>query len=377
MPPTALQHEQPGPVRTLEIRAAGSGEAIGREMRWKLPRLHLPKGIAVRISLLSWLVTIVTLLIFVTAIIPEQKRDLQEALFSKARGISFSLQDSMASAALSEDYSSVVDQCLQVLAGDDAIEYLVITRHDGVAVIVGRGGWRTDTLDKSWRPSQLETSGSIQFVPLFGRRVYHFSRPFDEMGLHWGWIHVGLSLAAYDRSVLRIYQRTALLTVACIVLSLLASIIYARRQVRPIASLQAVVQSVSKGNLTARAAVHSADEIESLALSFNGMADSILQRNEILESVRLAAQRFLSAADWRTVMPEVLGKLGGAAQATHVSVHLASGEPNARGELIPAYDWVNGQLAPDCVAGPQCSRWKAADLASSDFKNSQIVFIHG
>jgi signal transduction histidine kinase len=339
-------------------------ERAATARRWKLLRLHFPGGIAVRISVLSWLVTIITLLIFVTAIIPEQKRDLQEALFSKARGISFSLQDSMASAAISEDYSSVVDQCLQVLAGDDAIEYLVITRHDGVAVVVGRSGWRTDTLDESWRPSRLEATGGIQYVPLFGRRVFHFSRPFDEMGLHWGWIHVGLSLGAYDRSVQRIYERTALLTMACIALSLLASIIYARLQVRPIASLQAVVQSVSEGNLTARAAVHSGDEIESLALAFNGMADSILQRNEILESVRLAAQRFLSAPDWRAVMPEVLAKLGTAAHATHVSVHLANGEVNAAGELFPAYDWMNAQLAPSCAArGRKCALWKASDLA--------------
>ncbi len=219
---------------------------------------RLPGKIALRISLLSWLVTLLTLAIFVTAIIPEQKRDLLEALDSKARGISSSLQEVTAGAAISEDYSSVVDQCIQVLAGDQAIDYLVITKNDGVSVIVQRGGWRTAELDSYWRPAMREITSGIQVVPVFQRRVFHFSRPFDYSSIHWGWINVGLSLSSYDRSVARVYERTALLAILCVAISLFASVVYAGQLVKPILGLQSVVRQVAGGDLTARAVAQGA-----------------------------------------------------------------------------------------------------------------------
>jgi len=84
-------------------------------------------GITLRTALLSWLVTLVTLLIFVMVIIPEQKRALIENLESKAHGVAVSLHDVAAGAAVNEDYSSVVDHCKEMLNGDQSLDYLVIT----------------------------------------------------------------------------------------------------------------------------------------------------------------------------------------------------------------------------------------------------------
>jgi hypothetical protein len=59
------------------------------------------RSLAFQISLVCWLVALLTLIIFVAGIIPQQKKDLQTALFSKARGIASSLQDVTAGAAVS------------------------------------------------------------------------------------------------------------------------------------------------------------------------------------------------------------------------------------------------------------------------------------
>jgi GAF domain-containing protein len=302
-------------------------------------RLNFLRGIAVRIFVLSWLVSILTLAIFVIAIIPEQKRDLEDALSSKALGVSSSLQEVTAGAALSEDYSSLVDHCVQVLAGDEAIDYLVVTKNDGLSVIVERNSWRVETLGGFWRPVERKIIAGIQVVPAFGRRVFHFTRPFDYSAIQWGWIHVGLSLAAYDQSVSRVYRRTGLIAVFCGALSLFVSVIYAKRQVRPILSLQAVVGQVAEGDLSARAALDGGEEIESLARSFNTMADSLSQRNQILESVRFAAQQFLAAPDPSEVIAEVLGKVGHAAEASRAFVveNNSGGDRGARPGL--RYDW--------------------------------------
>ena len=57
-------------------------------------------GITLRTALLSWLVTIATVLIFVIAIIPMQKRTFLENLESKARGLAASLHNVAAGAAV-------------------------------------------------------------------------------------------------------------------------------------------------------------------------------------------------------------------------------------------------------------------------------------
>jgi two-component system NtrC family sensor kinase len=312
-----------------------------------VPQPNFLRAIAVRIIILSWLVSILTLSIFVMAIIPGQKQDLQEALRSKALGVSSSLQDVTAGAALSEDYSSVVDHCVQVLAGDEAIDYIVVTKNDGLSVVVERNNWRVETLGGFWLPTERKISAGIQVVPGFGRRVFHFTRPFNYSAIQWGWIHVGLSLATYDSSVSRIIHRTWLIALLCMVLSLLVSVIYAKLQVRPILSLQAVVGQIEKGDLSARAGFHGGKEISSLARSFNMMAESLSQRNQILESVRFAAQQFLTASDPSEVIAEVLGKVGQAAQASRAFVveNNAGGDRGARPGL--RYDW----SAPGMLAG--------------------------
>ena len=285
--------------------------------RRKLFAFAALRGVTARISVLSWIIALLSLLLFVAGSIPEQRREMEDQLQSKARGIAASLQEPLATAAATEDYSGLVDQCQQVLAGDDSIKFLVIVKNDGFGLIVERGGWRTARLDGMWRPAQRVASGAIELVPLF-RRAFRFATPYSYYAIPWGWVHVGLSVDAYDRSVARLYRRMAALAVGCVAGSLLASVVFAKRLVRPIWRLQAMAGRITEGDLSARVAVRGAEEIERLAQSFNTMADSLLQRDEILESVRFAAQRFLSAAAWQTVILEVLAKIGSAAQVSRV-----------------------------------------------------------
>jgi signal transduction histidine kinase/DNA-binding response OmpR family regulator/HPt (histidine-containing phosphotransfer) domain-containing protein/HAMP domain-containing protein len=279
-------------------------------------------GITLRTALLSWLVTISTLLLFVLVIIPQQKRIFLENLESKAHGVAVSLHEVAAGAAVNEDYSSVVDHCKDMLAGDESLDYIVVTKNDGLSVRYDRiSGWRMETdADNTWRPEKRAPVSGIGVVPLFNRRVFHYSQPFDYSGIQWGWIHVGLSLKSYDRNVAMVYQRTGLLAIGCIVLSLLASVLYAQRLVRPILRLRKVLQKVAGGDLSARAKIESSDELGNLASSVNSMTEALRQRDKILQSVRFAAQQFLNTSNWETVIPEVLATIGKAAAASRVCV---------------------------------------------------------
>lgn len=301
--------------------------------------MHMPKGITLRITLLGWLVTLVTLAVFVMVIVPEQKREFELGLESKARGVAVSIRGVAAGAAVSEDYSSVVDQAMQVLSGDTAIDYVVMTKNDGFSIVVDRSTWKIDKLDEAWRPAARTPVSSIGLVPLFGRRVFQYAFPFDYSGIQWGWIHVGLSLDAYDESVRRTYTRTAGLAILCGCLSLLISLVYAARLVRPIQILHSAVEQVAQGDLQARADVRSRDEIQRLAEAFNDMARTILARNQILDSVSFAAKEFLSDGDGDTIIGRVLERVGQAAGASRASVVRISGDNGATRAALQQ-DWL-------------------------------------
>ena len=118
-------------------------------------------GIARRTTVLAWTVTLVTLGIFVAVMIPEQKRDLRTQLESKANGVAVALQGEVAEAAISEDYSSVVEHAMQVLKGDSAVDFLVITKNDGLSVVVDRKGWRMEpSIDGYWHPTLRRSSSA-------------------------------------------------------------------------------------------------------------------------------------------------------------------------------------------------------------------------
>ena len=278
-------------------------------------------GITMRTALFSWLASLATLVIFVAAIIPQEKRAFLENLESKAHGVAVSLHDVAAGAAINEDFSSVVDHCKEMLNGDQTLDYLVITKNDGFSLIHDRTGWRSETnAAECWRPKKRESVSGIGVVPLFNRRVFHYSQPFDYSGIEWGWIHVGLSLDSYDRSVATVYTRTGALSIICILFSMVASAIYAKRLVRPILHLRNVVQKVAAGDLLARAAVASKNELGNLAESVNSMTEALLHRDRILQSVRFAAEQFLSTSRWDEVIQEVLARIGAAANASRVYV---------------------------------------------------------
>jgi signal transduction histidine kinase/DNA-binding response OmpR family regulator/HAMP domain-containing protein len=235
-------------------------------------------GILVRTALLSWLVTLVTMGVFIAGVLPSQKQTFIENLESKAHGVSVSLQDVAAGAVVTEDYSEVVDHCMEVLAGDGTIEFLVLTRKDGFSLAHTRDGWTSEQMDELWRPLERKISGGMAHPDLVDRDVFKYSRPFDYSGIEWGWIHVGLSLNAYRENVRNSYTRTAWLGGICILMGLVASIVYAKRLVAPILRLQHAAQEVASGNLDARANVNTGDEVEALAQDFNKMTQAVQDR---------------------------------------------------------------------------------------------------
>lgn len=252
-------------------------------------------GITLRTALLAWLIALLTLTMFMLSVVPHQRETFIDNLRSKAYSATISLGEVTASAVVNEDYSSVVDHCMEMLKRDPSIDYIVITRNDGFSLVHDRTSWDTKTLTATWLPKRRSPTGNVETVPLFNRRVFAYSHPFDYSGIEWGWIHIGLKLDAYDHSIADLYRRTALIGTFCLVFSFAISLLYARRFVGPILKLETVVRRVAGGDLSARATVDRTDEIGQLAHSVNGMTDALLRRDRTLQEANLRLEERVDA----------------------------------------------------------------------------------
>jgi len=248
----------------------------------KAPARGSRLGITLRTALLAWVVAIITLLIFAAGVLPLQRQLYLDSLSSKAYAVSVSLGEVAATAVVSEDYSSVVDHCVEMLRRDPTLKYIIITRNDGTSLVHTREKWDSVTLDETWRPKERVARGGISSPKLIGERVFAYDHPFDYSGIEWGWIHIGLNLEAYDQSMRVLYRRTALLGALCLVIGFFTSLYYARHLVRPIFGLQRVVRRVAGGDLSVRADVSRQDELGQLAVSVNSMTEALLRRDQIL-----------------------------------------------------------------------------------------------
>ncbi len=268
-------------------------------------------GIGLRIAIISWLIVLGTLAAFVLMIIPEQKTAFLRNLESKANSVAVSLHDAIAGAAVNEDYASLVSACRTLIDGDPDLEFLIIVQNDGFGVVNQREGWKIEQImDSFWLPKKRKMLNAVSTVPIFDRQVFHHAQPFDYSGIKWGWLHVGLSLRDYNKSVEKLYEQTLWLGFSCALISLFICLGYSHQLVRPIVELREIVQQIANGNLEVRANVIQRDEIGSLAVSVNVMAEGLLHRDDILDTVRYAAQSFLNSSSWEIAISDVLAKMG-------------------------------------------------------------------
>lgn len=209
----------------------------GAWQRWR-PRTPT---VLVRTVLLTWAVAVLSILAFALSNAPEQRRAGLAAVDSKAEVVSRSIREVAASALMVEDYGAVVEHCMQIVGTGDDVPFIVITRNDGFSLVQKPTGWTTTTLDGVWRPQGARrASGVVTTTDLWPAEVYVRSEPLDYSGLEWGWIHMGLSLRAFEAEQRALFARTSAIGLLAALLGLAASIVMGRWLTRPIVALTGV-----------------------------------------------------------------------------------------------------------------------------------------
>jgi two-component sensor histidine kinase len=250
-----------------------------------VPERPRHRRILIRTMMLSWALVALTTAFLLGAVLPQQERMLLNGLESTASSVATSVDQVTARAIVSEDYSTVVEHCTRVVKERPNILYVVVTRKDGFSLVHTARGWQQENLRGHWRPpSGTADSGRMARTKLVDEEVFHHSHAFSYTGISWGWIHIGMSLEDYSRDLQALYVRTGLLAGACLLIGLIASLVFARTLSRPIHHLDEVTRRLAAGDLAARAGVDSGDELQSLAESFNQMAENLGENRRHLEA---------------------------------------------------------------------------------------------
>jgi two-component sensor histidine kinase/HAMP domain-containing protein len=188
------------------------------------------------------------------------------------------------SALITEDYSAMVDHCTQLVSNSKSILYVVITRKDGYSLVHTKNSWIVAQYKGIWLPDKNETKGRVMWSSLVKRNVFHKSERIVFSSVHWGWIHIGLSLDNYESSLSSIRKNTTWLAITMSVLGFVVSLGFAKRLTKPIRILDQTMKRIAEGDLTAEAYVKTGDELESLAHSFNKMTKVLRIAHDELES---------------------------------------------------------------------------------------------
>jgi diguanylate cyclase (GGDEF)-like protein/PAS domain S-box-containing protein len=272
---------------------------VEKESHQKPEKIPRRRRIFLRTLLLSWLIIVFTVTIFVFAIIPYQKSQLQNEMKIQASVAFSSVSQIAENSIILEDYSTVVDHCLTLLQNNTRILYIVITRHDGFSLVHTSTNWSQKTLDSKWLPRNKQNSESGRFLmsEIVNHEVYNVSFPFRYSGIDWGWIHIGLAPERYYSDLRSLYVRIILTSILAISLGMVASYYFAKQISKPIMLLNQVAKSIRSGDLSARAEINSGDEVESLADSFNRTAEHL--KSEITEKETEIRERKLVEAALR------------------------------------------------------------------------------
>ena len=239
-------------------------------------------GIFLRTFSLFLILASVVMALFALVTIPWHRNTIIKSVESHAKSISASIAQISGNAIVSEDYSFIVDHCLEVLKGNADIFYIVVVRHDGFSLIHTANNWeQREKPYPEWEKIQGQiTKKDIVYSELVQKRVFHHSFPLNYSGIDWGWIHLGLSLDSYNKDLKNMYKKLLALGLFCLAIATVGAYFFARRLTIPLISLRQVTEQVAEGNLDTRSEISTGDEVEDLAESFNEMTKS-LQKSTI------------------------------------------------------------------------------------------------
>ena len=335
-------------------------EAPGASIAKPAQKYH--RRIFMRTALMAWFLVVFTAAVFLFITIPSQREQLLEEMRQQAKVAFTSTAQVAIESIVLEDFSGIVEHCVNMVSKNPGLKYVVLTREDGFSLIHTPSRWEQSQLDGLWKPFTKagDTEGRFVEHNMSDGQAYHLSFQLAYSGIDWGWIHMGLSTERFHEDLRVIYSRTLWVALLAVGGGLIASFLYARRLTVPIQRLDRFAQKLAGGDLTQRIDIQTGDEVQSLADSFNHMVEELNRSNrELVKTARQAGMAEM-AVDVLHNVGNVLNSVGITTQELKRKVltsRMASLQPvvdlmKSQGSNLPQFiaDDPKGQKLPDYLS---------------------------
>ena len=209
-----------------------------------------------------------------------QRAALIEAMESKGAELAV-MAAGNAAGYLLVGYEIETAKILKEMADNKGVKYALITDKNGIILAHND----MTMAGKKFKAPGVRISLNGQKDAVYkddsGGKFIDFTRPVISGGrVKIGEIHVAMSYGVIENSLRQAYFKIFLITLAVLVLSVIASIITAGRLTGPIEALAKSAGIVGRGDLNHRISIKSRNELGMLAGIFNSMTDGLQKAQE-------------------------------------------------------------------------------------------------
>ncbi|NWF94285.1 MAG: PAS domain S-box protein [Syntrophaceae bacterium] len=253
-----------------------------------------PKSVRLQTRLILYSTCLIVLIMSLVIILVENRMSetIQDEARKRGMAIARNLAAVSTNALLTYNYVALEQNAEKVALDPDIVYVIIHDKETRVAAYSQRdekqGTILTDEVSriavKAREPVVQPIVSEEKKVPMLDISAPVYIKESEEK---WGTIRIGLSLERMQKEIAKTRLNLFLLGLFAIGLSILGSILLARRITRPISKLVGMTIRAARGDLDQIIDIQTRDEIEELGKNFNHMIEQIrIHRNELENRLR-------------------------------------------------------------------------------------------
>ena len=257
-------------------------------MKLTSKRSSIDISFRLRTKLLICIILLECLIMIGTIIVVDRQMRISASDHFLKLGIAISKNLSAVNASFVTTYNYVgIEQNVTKAVSDNDLTYALIQFFDGeLAAYSGEESIRSEVIENSIESKTFKNQESLIRYLNFGDsnfKICELSSPIIIRDKQWATVRVGLSLENVQATIVSTRKALFILGFIALVIGCLASVIFASKITRPVASLVTDVEAISKGDYEQKIGINSCDEIGYLARRFGAMKESLKENIQLLK----------------------------------------------------------------------------------------------